>query len=116
MRSRVMPGSSPTIERRLPVSRLKSVDLPTFGRPTMATRGMVAGDGALCGLTLVRGWARDLRELGKEPPGCFRFRCTRLQRFHSCHTSKPLLQSGIFLKKNTTLRGGGKGTWTVEPL
>src|SRR5271157_1453793 len=39
MRSRVMPDSSPTIERRLPVSRLKSVDLPTLGRPTTATSG-----------------------------------------------------------------------------
>src|SRR6185503_17801360 len=38
MRSRVMPGSSPTMDRRSPISRLKSVDLPTFGRPTMATR------------------------------------------------------------------------------
>src|SRR5579862_8397703 len=39
MRSRVMPGSSPTMERREPVSRLKRVDLPTFGRPTMAKTG-----------------------------------------------------------------------------
>src|SRR5579863_2775242 len=39
MRSRVMPGSSPTIERRLRVSRLNSVDFPTFGRPTIATSG-----------------------------------------------------------------------------
>src|SRR5208337_3384108 len=39
MRSRVIPGSSPTIERRLFVSRLNKVDLPTFGRPTMATSG-----------------------------------------------------------------------------
>src|SRR6185437_8201792 len=39
MRSRVMPGSSPTMERRVRVSRLKSVDLPTFGRPTIATKG-----------------------------------------------------------------------------
>src|SRR5271168_26427 len=39
MRSRVMPGSSPTIERRECVSRLKSVDFPTLGRPTIATSG-----------------------------------------------------------------------------
>ncbi len=32
-----MPGSSPTMARRDPTSRLKSVDLPTFGRPTMAS-------------------------------------------------------------------------------
>src|SRR5262245_56917858 len=34
-----MPGSSPTMARREPISRLKSVDLPTLGRPTMARRG-----------------------------------------------------------------------------
>src|SRR5262245_32170786 len=39
MRSRVIPGSSPTIDRRDPTSRLKSVDLPTFGRPTIANVG-----------------------------------------------------------------------------
>ena len=39
MRSRVMPGSSPTMERREPVRRLKSVDLPTLGRPQMAMSG-----------------------------------------------------------------------------
>lgn len=42
MRSRVMPGSSPTMERRDRVSRLKSVDLPTLGRPTMARVGWAA--------------------------------------------------------------------------
>src|SRR5208337_715223 len=39
-RSRVMPGSFPTMARREPVSRLNSVDLPTLGRPTMATSGV----------------------------------------------------------------------------
>src|SRR5579872_1241919 len=39
MRSRVIPGSSVTIERRVPVSRLKIVDFPTFGRPTITTDG-----------------------------------------------------------------------------
>ena len=36
-RSRVTPGRSSTSARRLPTRRLNSVDLPTFGRPTMAT-------------------------------------------------------------------------------
>ena len=52
-----MPGSSPTIERRLAVSRLKSVLLPTLGRPTMATSGNFAAP-ALTGTT-------DLRYVGK---------------------------------------------------
>src|ERR1700675_3665689 len=39
MRSRVIPGSSPTMERRECVRRLKRVDLPTLGRPTIATSG-----------------------------------------------------------------------------
>ena len=34
-----MPGSSPTMARREPTKRLKSVDLPTLGRPTMARSG-----------------------------------------------------------------------------
>src|SRR5215472_17165248 len=36
-----MPGSSPTMARRDPTSLLNSVDLPTFGRPTIAMRGDV---------------------------------------------------------------------------
>mmetsp|Transcript_7030 Transcript_7030/g.15690 ORF Transcript_7030/g.15690 Transcript_7030/m.15690 type:complete len:224 (+) Transcript_7030:2062-2733(+) len=39
MRSRVTPGSSYTIARFVPVKRLNNALLPTFGRPTMATRG-----------------------------------------------------------------------------
>src|ERR1700737_757454 len=39
MRSRVMPGSLVTMERRVPVRRLNSVDLPTLGRPTMTSDG-----------------------------------------------------------------------------
>src|SRR5262245_19135357 len=39
MRSRVMPGSSVTMDRRCPMIRLNRVDLPTFGRPTMAISG-----------------------------------------------------------------------------
>ena len=35
--SRVVPASGATIARRLPVIRLKSVDFPTFGRPTSTT-------------------------------------------------------------------------------
>src|ERR1039457_6624531 len=40
IRSRVMPGSSPTMARRCPVMRLKRVDFPTLGLPTMTTVGM----------------------------------------------------------------------------
>src|SRR5208282_2889885 len=57
MRSRVMPGSSPTMERRLPVRRLKSVLLPTLGRPTIATRGNCAA--------AARAGTTDLRYVGK---------------------------------------------------
>src|SRR5579859_3008745 len=34
-----MPGSLVTIERRVPVRRLKRVDLPTLGRPTITRDG-----------------------------------------------------------------------------
>src|SRR5579875_2960323 len=43
-----MPGSLVTIERRVPVRRLKSVDLPTFGRPTITTEGRFSGMSAGC--------------------------------------------------------------------
>ena len=36
--SRVVPGTSETIVRSAPISLLKSDDLPTFGRPRIATR------------------------------------------------------------------------------
>ena len=36
--SRVVPGTSETIVRSAPISALKSDDLPTFGRPRIATR------------------------------------------------------------------------------
>src|ERR1700686_4733316 len=39
MRSRVMPGSSVTIARLVPVKRLNNVDLPTLGRPTITSDG-----------------------------------------------------------------------------
>src|SRR5690348_5013735 len=39
MRSRVIPGSLVTMERRVPVKRLNSVDLPTLGRPTITKDG-----------------------------------------------------------------------------
>src|SRR5579863_6186623 len=57
MRSRVIPGSSPTIDRRLAVNRLNSVLLPTLGRPTIATSGSFAAP-AFTGTT-------DLRYVGK---------------------------------------------------
>src|SRR5690606_28377505 len=59
-RSRVTPGVSSTSAIFRPTSRLKSVDLPPWGRPTMATvtlievleqadrRGSVAGPGIRC--------------------------------------------------------------------
>src|SRR5215218_9454759 len=42
IRSRVVRARSSTIACRRPTIRLKSVLLPTFGRPTIATTGMPA--------------------------------------------------------------------------
>ena len=39
MRSRVTPSTSSTMEIRSPAIRLKSVDFPTLGRPTIAIVG-----------------------------------------------------------------------------
>ena len=38
----VTPGVSSTMERRFPMSLLNSMDLPTLGRPTMATMGFTS--------------------------------------------------------------------------
>src|ERR1700676_2343001 len=53
-RSRVIPGSSPTMARRDPTIRLNSVDFPTLGRPTMAMVGTPTVAGALIELELIR--------------------------------------------------------------
>ena len=42
LRSRVTPGTSATSASRVAVSTLKTVDLPTLGRPTMAMTGSMA--------------------------------------------------------------------------
>ena len=48
--SRVRPGSGPVIIRSSPRSALTSVDLPAFGRPTIATRiGFTRSGGTACG-------------------------------------------------------------------
>ena len=51
LRSRVTPGWSSTMAIFRPASRLNSVDLPTFGRPTMATfsvMGLLQGQALAC--------------------------------------------------------------------
>src|SRR5260370_6006282 len=52
MRSRVMPGSLVTMARRVPVKRLKRVDLPTLGRPTMTRDGRRSAINSWAGHTL----------------------------------------------------------------
>ena len=43
MESRVIPASGPVSRRSSPMIRLTSVDLPAFGRPTIATRKGLVG-------------------------------------------------------------------------
>jgi hypothetical protein len=57
MTSRVVPAVDVTIERRLPVKRLNSVDLPTFGRPTNTTCLRFPRATAFY-ITVVKGFAR----------------------------------------------------------
>src|ERR1035441_3214 len=66
MRSRVMPGSSPTIARRCPVIRLKRVDLPTLGRPTMTTVGVTSGMPLIIAGRIIALRERDRGLAGKE--------------------------------------------------
>src|ERR1700733_15648402 len=60
MRSRVIPGSLVTIERRVPVRRLNSVDFPTLGRPTVTI------DGSLEVISALREFLLQLQTLGEQ--------------------------------------------------
>src|SRR5258707_15058944 len=86
MRSRVIPGSLVTIDRREAVSRLKIVDLPTLGRPTITTEGSFSVIFSVTGDTtnpkrearnlLVYPTGRGNRRAGGEYPNhCVRFQC-----------------------------------------
>src|SRR5271167_708161 len=58
-----MPGSSPTMARREPTSRLKSVDLPTLGRPTIASvpaKGVSPGWAVLLDSNCIRRFTETL--------------------------------------------------------
>src|SRR5262245_32309724 len=69
-RSRVTPGRSSTSARRLPTRRLNSVDLPTFGRPTMATVKLMTR-AARYGLRSIarRDWGAQSAGCGRIGPG-----------------------------------------------
>ena len=73
MRSRVMPGSSPTMERREPVRRLKSVDLPTLGRPQMAKTGRSAAPLIDSRRWRAQGWTRGADRFVRSRLSCARF-------------------------------------------
>ena len=64
-RSRVTPGRSSTKASRLPTSRLNRVDLPTFGRPTMATVKLIGSAPAGWRLSPLHAAAR--RQVQSEP-------------------------------------------------
>ena len=70
MRSRVMPGSSPTMERRECVSRLNSVDLPTLGRPTMAKMGPEGADVGRMRDCLKRAFFKGVFQRRADSDGC----------------------------------------------
>src|SRR6266571_5007794 len=75
MRSRVMPGSLVTIARRVPVKRLKSVDLPTLGRPTMTRDGSRSAISCSVGHTMGAAACRAIFQ-------CSAFRVARVEGVH----------------------------------
>src|SRR5229473_5068479 len=78
MRSRVMPGSLVTMERRVPVKRLNSVDLPTLGRPTMTSDGSRSGICSWAGRTIgAAAWCSTFQ--------CSAFLVTRVEGVHPRH-------------------------------
>ena len=61
LRSRVTPARSSTTASREPLSRLTSELLPTFGYPTIATRGRLIGSGPPSAAWPTRRFRRSLR-------------------------------------------------------
>src|SRR5882672_7007359 len=78
IRSRVMPGSLVTMERRVPVNRLKSVDLPTLGRPTMTSDGRRSGISSWAGATVGAAACWAIFQ-------CSAFRVARVEGVHPRH-------------------------------
>ena len=70
MESRVVPGTSETITRGAPTSALTRLDLPTFGRPRMATRisSLTSSWRAASGISASRSTIRSSRS--PEPVPC----------------------------------------------
>src|SRR6202522_2197732 len=72
MRSRVIPGSSPTIDRRDPVSRLNNVLFPTFGRPHTAISGRSRASTLAVSVPICEASNSTSRQSSKSPPICSR--------------------------------------------
>src|ERR1039458_4426106 len=108
MRSRVMPGSSPTMERRLCVSRLNRVDLPTLGRPTMATSGSASAP-AFLGTTDLRYVGKTCLQSGLRAQGRYFSLADMPQNGLSCVTRLTSLPSGVNLSLFTARLRGASG-------
>src|ERR1700677_3050372 len=72
MRSRVIPGSSPTIDRRDPVSRLNNVLFPTFGRPHTPISGRSRASTLAVSVPICEASNSTSRQSSKSPPICSR--------------------------------------------
>ena len=111
-RSRVTPGRSSTSARRLPTRRLNSVDLPTFGRPTMATVKLMIGTGALGVRALCRARAPNAISAAAADPAIARrpaaWRCCRWRRIRPLHAAGLLLARWL-LGCCGCAGGGGSG-------
>src|SRR5678815_984266 len=88
MTSRVVPGIAVTIARRVSLKRLKSVDLPTFGRPTSTTEGKWRRTGRFCGsvdrlsLTLYSSYSHFEEDPASHDQGRHRQRSFENRRHH----------------------------------
>ena len=108
-RSRVTPGRSSTSARRLPTRRLNSVDLPTFGRPTMATVKLMGLAPARC---------EDERSMPRPRPqtqiSATADRATALRRRRSAAPRRRLGPSAAAAAAAAArLHGGGRRTVTA---
>src|SRR6267142_2512568 len=134
MRSRVMPGSLVTMERRKPVKRLKSVDLPTLGRPRITRDGSwvvmkLSGDVALqCSAGLEEVMKQRSNEIrATEPRAVFRGQRpviwdtnrageaprTKMGRVGQTPFAGCLVESELRLRPQSRAPGGG-ASWFIS--
>src|SRR5215468_208980 len=115
-RSRVMPGSSPTIDLRLPIRRLKRVLLPTLGRPTIASTGRCFPAAGGSGVSRLEGdfGNGSLWKWIRPPPAGFSLKYT-VMFCRASQTRAPAAQHQVIIETRSALLVRGRARLSSVP-